>query len=66
MKEYDLAVIGGGFAGVAAAIAAAREGADVIIIEKSNALGGVHQAVVRNNGALLSEALHVRRLAREE
>ena len=40
MKEYDLAVIGGGFAGVAAAIAAAREGADVIIIEKSNALGG--------------------------
>lgn len=40
MKKYDLAVIGGGFAGVAAAIAAAREGADVIIIEKSNALGG--------------------------
>ena len=40
MKKYDLAVIGGGFAGFAAAIAAAREGADVIIIEKSNALGG--------------------------
>ena len=40
MKKYDLAVIGGGFAGVAAAIAASREGADVIIIEKSNALGG--------------------------
>ena len=40
MKKYDLAVIGGGFAGVAAALAAARGGADVIIIEKSNALGG--------------------------
>ncbi|MBP3370099.1 MAG: FAD-dependent oxidoreductase [Clostridia bacterium] len=40
MKKYDVAVIGGGFAGVAAAIAAARGGADVIIIEKSNALGG--------------------------
>lgn len=40
MKKYDLAVIGGGFAGVAAAIAAARGGAKVLIVEKSNALGG--------------------------
>lgn len=40
MKKYDLAVIGGGFAGVAAAIAAARGGAEVLIVEKSNALGG--------------------------
>ena len=40
MKKYDVAVLGGGFAGVAAAIGAAREGADVIIIEKSNCLGG--------------------------
>ncbi|MDO4742668.1 MAG: FAD-dependent oxidoreductase [bacterium] len=40
MKKYDVAVVGGGFAGVAAALAAAREGARVIIIEKSNCLGG--------------------------
>ena len=40
MKKYDLAVIGGGFAGVAAAIAAARAGAKVLIVEKSNCLGG--------------------------
>ena len=40
MKKYDIAVIGGGFAGVAAALASAREGAKVIIIEKSNCLGG--------------------------
>ena len=40
MEKYDIAVIGGGFAGTAAAIAAARGGAKVIIIEKSNALGG--------------------------
>lgn len=40
MKKYDVAVIGGGFAGVAAALAAAREGARVIIVEKSNCLGG--------------------------
>ena len=40
MKKYDVAVIGGGFSGVAAAIAAAREGARVIIVEKANCLGG--------------------------
>lgn len=36
---YDLAIIGGGPAGLAAAIYAAREGIDAIVIEKS-ALGG--------------------------
>ena len=40
MKKYGLAVIGGGFAGVAAAIAAARAGVKVLIVEKSNCLGG--------------------------
>ena len=40
MNKYDLAVIGGGFAGVAAALAAARNGAQVLIVEKSNNLGG--------------------------
>ena len=40
MKKYDIAVFGGGFAGVGAAIAAARLGAKVIIIEKSNCFGG--------------------------
>ena len=40
MKKYDLAVVGGGFAGVCAALAAAREGASVIIIERVNCLGG--------------------------
>ena len=40
MKKYDVVVIGGGFAGVAAAIAAAREGTSVLIVEKGNAFGG--------------------------
>ena len=40
MKKYDLAVIGGGFAGVAAALEAARAGVKVLIVEKSNCLGG--------------------------
>ncbi|MBQ9749650.1 MAG: FAD-dependent oxidoreductase, partial [Clostridia bacterium] len=40
MKKYDVAVIGGGFAGTAAALAAARNGAKVILVEKANCLGG--------------------------
>lgn len=40
MKKYDLAVIGGGFAGACAAVAAARGGAKVLLADKSNALGG--------------------------
>lgn len=40
MKKYDVAVIGGGFAGVAAALAAARVGSRVLIVEKGNCLGG--------------------------
>lgn len=40
MKRYDLCVVGGGFAGFAAAVSAAREGLSVIIVEKGNSLGG--------------------------
>lgn len=38
--KYDLIVVGGGFSGVAAAIAAARQGASALIIEHGGALGG--------------------------
>lgn len=40
MKKYDLLVAGGGFAGVAAALAASSEGCRVLIVEKGNSLGG--------------------------
>lgn len=40
MKHYDLIVVGGGFAGTAAAIEAARSGLHVLLIEQSNCLGG--------------------------
>lgn len=39
--EYDVVVVGGGIAGVAAAVAAARNGASVCLIEKQCALGGL-------------------------
>lgn len=39
-KKYDVIVVGGGFAGVAAAIETARKGLKVLLIEKYNCLGG--------------------------
>ncbi|MBR5587033.1 MAG: FAD-dependent oxidoreductase [Clostridia bacterium] len=38
--KYDLIVAGGGFAGVGAAIAAARQGLSVLLFDKGNCLGG--------------------------
>jgi len=38
---YDVIVAGGGIAGVAAAVAAARDGASVCLLEKAYALGGL-------------------------
>jgi len=40
-KSYDVVVAGGGVAGVAAAVAAARRGAKVALIEKQCLLGGL-------------------------
>lgn len=39
-KKYDVIVVGGGFAGVAAAIETARKGLKVLLVEKYNCLGG--------------------------
>lgn len=39
-KHYDLAVIGGGSGGFGAALAAARLGVSVALIEKGDCLGG--------------------------
>ena len=41
---YDIAVCGGGFAGISAALAAAREGRRVILFEKEYMLGGLGTA----------------------
>ena len=40
MRKYDLIVVGGGISGVGAAVSAAREGLDVLLIEKFGSLGG--------------------------
>jgi NAD(P) transhydrogenase len=53
MRHFDCAVIGTGPAGQKAAIQAAKLGKSVVIIEKSNVLGG---ATV-NTGTIPSKAL---------
>ena len=40
-KHYDVIVAGGGVAGVAAAVSAAKHGRSVLLLEKSNILGGL-------------------------
>lgn len=44
LKEYDVAVCGGGFAGISAALAAARQGKKVVLFEKQYMLGGLATA----------------------
>ena len=41
MPEYDVVVVGGGVAGVAAAVAASRNGAKTLLMEKTVTLGGL-------------------------
>jgi len=40
-KHYDVIVCGGGVAGVAAAVSAAKKGMSTLLLEKSNILGGL-------------------------
>lgn len=62
VEEIDVLVAGGGPAGVAAAIAAARQGASVRLIEQNGCLGGIWTAGLlcwildeRNKGGLMRE-----------
>jgi sarcosine oxidase subunit alpha len=47
MKQADIVVIGGGPAGLCAAISAAQSGAGVLIIDKNKNLGGRNNMYVK-------------------
>lgn len=53
MREFDLAVIGGGPAGMAAAVAAKKKGLDnIIIFERDTQLGGILNQCIHNGFGL--------------
>lgn len=43
--EVDVIVVGGGAAGIAAAVAASRQGANVLLVERNGFLGGTMTSV---------------------
>lgn len=47
-KHWDLIVVGGGLTGVAAAVAARRQGLDVLLLEKAGFLGGAPGTMLIN------------------
>lgn len=63
MKQADIVVIGGGPAGLCAAISAAQSGAGVLIIDKNKNLGGqlikqTHMFLARKNNMHLPGNRH--------
>ncbi|MRX83720.1 FAD-dependent oxidoreductase [Eggerthella guodeyinii] len=51
-EPYDVAVVGGGAAGIAAAQAAARQGARVLLLDREEKLGGILKQCVHNGFGL--------------
>jgi NADPH-dependent 2,4-dienoyl-CoA reductase/sulfur reductase-like enzyme len=52
IKEYDVAVIGGGPAGMAAALAANEQGSKTLLIEREGELGGILNQCIHNGFGL--------------
>lgn len=52
MNKYDVIVIGGGPAGMAAALSASKEGAKVLILERDYRLGGILNQCIHNGFGL--------------
>ena len=52
MNDYDVIVVGGGPAGLAAALEAHKAGAKVLVLERDHDLGGILQQCIHNGFGL--------------
>ncbi|MGG0275816.1 phytoene desaturase family protein [Bacillus rhizoplanae] len=57
MNKFDVAIIGGGFAGLTAALFLAKEGKKVVVLEKSDRYGG-RSMTINKNGVLMNLGAH--------
>jgi phytoene dehydrogenase-like protein len=57
MKQFDVAIVGGGIAGLVASIELAQAGKSVVLFEKSSQLGG-RAISAKKNGAILDLGSH--------
>ena len=58
-KQYDVIVLGGGTAGVVAAVQAGRVGARTLLVEKAAALGGTTTTGGVNFPGLFLSLIHI-------
>lgn len=59
LSDYDVVVVGGGTAGIPAAIASARQGAKTLLVEKRNTIGGMMGLGMPAGGFLDRQLNHV-------
>ncbi len=57
--KWDLVVVGGGWAGVSAAVQAGRRGAQVLVLEQGGVLGGRASSLTLPDGEIIDNGQHL-------